>query len=699
MSRFLTSVAVVALLAACSPQGDTPDTNDASVDTAAQTETETTTALEGDPALGEWGLETRYISDTVEPGDDFFTYVNEGWLDTAEIPAGFSSAGAFLDLYLESEQRVNAIIAESAASDAAAGTPQQQIGGLYRSYMNTDRIEELGLAPIQDELDAVLASSTHEDIARWFGLPVHNSTIGIYVSTDSGNPDRYLTHISQAGLGLPNRDYYLDDGERYVAYRAAYVAYIENILTMAGVDNAAERAADVLEMETSLAQLHWPSEQARETVANYHPMTRDELDTYAPGFPWQTFFDALQIPDIEDVVVNTDTAVQASAQLFAETPVDVLASYLAFHFVDNQTSQLPARFDEASFDFYSRTLRGVEEQRSRDLRAIQFVNGRFGENIGRVYVERHFPPEYKAQMEELVGYLREAFAERIAELSWMDDATRVEALAKLDAFLPKIGYPDVWRDYSTIEINDDDLIGNVRAISAWNWADSRSRLNESRREWEWFMSPQTVNAYYNPDSNEIVFPAAILEAPFFDPFADPAVNFAAIGGVIGHEMGHGFDDQGAEQDGQGVLRNWWTETSLEQFQGRTEALVAQYDEFSPLEGENVNGQLTLGENIGDLGGLSIAYQAYHNYLEDHGGEAPVIDGLTGDQRFFLSWGQVWRSKMTDDTLVSRLRADPHSPAQYRVNGVVRNIDAWYDAFGVTEEDDLYLPPEQRVSIW
>ncbi|WP_417492261.1 M13 family metallopeptidase [Maricaulis sp.] len=696
MKKYLLSGACLAMLAACNPAADAPAVDTAAVDTPAVE----TPAITGEAALGDWGIETGYVSETVNPGDDFFTYVNQGWLDTAEIPAGFRSSGAFLDLYLTSEERVNEIIAEAAASTSAAGTPEQQIGDLYRSYMDTDRIEALGLTPIQEELDAVLASSTHADIARWFGLPVHHSMIGIYVSQDSGNPERYLTHVSQAGLGLPNRDYYLDEGERYVAYRAAYVAYIANILTMAGVDNPEGRAADIMALETALAQVQWPAELARESVPNYHLMTLTELEEYAPGFDWAPFLDALGIADINEVVVNTDTAVQASAQLFAETPVEVLASYLAFHFVDNQTGQLPARFDEASFDFYSRTLNGVDEQRPRDLRAIQFVNGRFGENIGQVYVERHFPPEYKAQMEELVEYLRAAFAARITTLEWMDDATRAEAQDKLESFLPKIGYPDVWRDYSTIEISGDDLIGNVRAISAWNWADQRAQLNESKRDWMWYMSPQTVNAYYNPDSNEIVFPAAILQAPFFDPFADPAVNFAAIGGVIGHEMGHGFDDQGAEQDGDGVLRNWWTDFSREHFQERTGALVAQYDAFSPIEGEHVNGQLTLGENIGDLGGLSIAYQAYHAYLADHGGgEAPVLDGLTGDQRFFMSWAQVWRSKQTEDSLVSRLRTDPHSPAQYRVNGVVRNIDAWYNAFGITEDHELYLPPEERVSIW
>jgi putative endopeptidase len=687
MKKFLLSTACVALLAACNPATEAP-----SDDSAATTE------LSGQATLGDWGIETQYVTADTAAGDDFFRHVNAGWLDTAEIPAGFSSSGAFLDLYLQSEERVNAIISESVENGGEAGSAEQQIGDLYSSFMNTDLLEELGLTPIQEELDAVLATTDHEGVARWFGRPIHSSAIGLSIGLDSRNPDRYLVHVRQSGLGLPNRDYYLDEGEEFVAYRAAYVDYIETIFGLANVDNARERAERIMELETALARVHWTPVERRDRERNYDLQTRDELEAFAPQFPWQAFMEELGVENETEIVVNTNSAVQASAQVFMEFPAEDWSSYLAFHFINAQTSRLPRAFDEASFGFWSQTLNGVEEQRARDMRAVPFVSGRFGETIGQVYVERHFPESYKTEMEELVEYLRRAFADRLETLEWMDDETRVEAFAKLEAFIPKIGYPDVWRDYSSIEISPDDLIGNSRRIGAWQWADSRSRLNGPKRDWEWFMSPQTVNAYYSSTRNEIVFPAAILQAPFFDPFADPAVNFAAIGGVIGHEMGHGFDDQGSRSDGRGVLRNWWTEFSNEQFAARTGALTAQYNAFSPLEGESVNGELTLGENIGDLGGLSIAHHAYQMYLEEHGG-GEDLDGFTSDQRFFMAWAQVWRGVRTEESLLNQLRADPHSPAQYRVNGVVRNIDAWYDAFGVTEEHDLYLPPEERISIW
>ena len=401
------------------------------------------------------------------------------------------------------------------------------------------------------------------------------------------------------------------------------------------------------------------------------------------------------------MVVATDSAIRESARIFERTDVDAWASWHAFHWINNHALMLPAAFADAHFDFFQRRLAGVEQPRPRDRRAIQLVSNRLGELVGQVYVERHFPPEYREQMEELVEYLRRAFAERLETLEWMDEETRTEARAKLASFDPKIGYPDRWRDFSDLEVAADDLIGNNRRLSEWQWADSLDRLSGPVRDWEWFMSPQTVNAYYSSTRNEIVFPAAILQPPFFDPFADPAVNFGAIGGVIGHEMGHGFDDQGSRSDADGVLRNWWTDESREQFEARTGALVAQYDAFEPLPGMNIQGALALGENIGDLGGLSIAYHAYQLYLDDHhDGEAPVIDGTTGDQRFFMAWGQVWRNLWADDeALRQQLIQGPHSPPRYRVNGVVRNVDAWYEAFGIGPEHALYLPPEERVSIW
>ncbi len=655
-------------------------------------------AAREEASLGTWGIETNRISTTTRPGDDFNLYVNEGWLETAEIQPGFSTAGGFVDLYIDSQEQVRAIV-EDAASSSNRSREEQQVGDLYASFMDRDRIEQLGLGPIQAELDAVLASSTHEDIARWFGRPVHSSVVGLYISPDAGDPTRYITWLTQAGLNLPERNYYLDEDERFAEYRAAYVDYMEATFERAGIDDARARAEAVMALETALAEVHWEPERVRDRLANYDLQTIEELEAYAPEFPWSAYFEELKLDGEEEFVVRTNTAIQATAILFAETPVDVWASYLAFNFIDNQSALLPEAYDTASWEFYSHTLRGTEERRPMDQRGVQYTSRNMGEVIGQVYVERYFSQSSKDSIEELVGYLTRAYADRIANLDWMDDETRAEALAKLAAFTPKVGFPDQWRDYSSIEISADDLIGNSRAIAAWGWEDSRSRLGEPIREWEWGMSPQTVNAYYHPTRNEIVFPAAILQAPFFDAGADPAVNFGAIGGVIGHEIGHGFDDQGSRTDGTGLLRDWWTEASREAFDARTAVLVEQYNGYSPIEGQHVNGEMTQGENIGDLGGLSIGLRAYHMYLADQGGEAPVLDGFTGDQRVFLGWAQAFRGIRTEDSLVAQLQSDPHSPTQYRINGIVRNIDAWYEAFGVEEGDALYLPPEDRVSIW
>lgn len=666
--------------------------------TACGSQTDSTTSEA--PRLGTFGIETQHISASVQPGDDFFSYVNEGWLETVEMPPGFSRFGSFTELALEAEENVDAIIQEAREGTHATGTPQQQIGDLFEAYLNTDRIEALGLSPIADTLHTLLNLESHDEVARWMAKRGTNAIVGAFITQDQGDPTRYLTYTGQGGLGLPNKEYYERDDEPFPAHREAYVDYITETLARAGVDRAAERAADIMALETRLADVHWTRVQQRDREANYNLMTRAELDDFAPGFPWQTFFAERGLADIEEIVVTANTAVQASAALFADTPVDVWSSYHAFHWINNHAPLLSAEYADAHFDFFSRRLNGVEAQRPRERRAIAMVSGRLGELVGQVYVQRHFPPSHREQMMTLVEYLRRAFAERLSTLEWMDDETRVEAQAKLEAFLPKIGYPDRWRDYSTVQIDADDLIGSMNSLAEWSWQDSLARLNEPVRDWEWFMSPQTVNAYYSPTRNEIVFPAAILQAPFFDPAADAAVNFGAIGGVIGHEMGHGFDDQGSRSDAQGVLRNWWTDHSREQFEARTRALVAQYDGFSPLPGMNVNGALALGENIGDLGGLAIAHHAYQLYLNDHhGGVAPVIEGFTGDQRFFMAWSQVWRNVFTEEALRAQLIRGPHSPPRYRVNGVVRNLDAWYEAFNVTPEHALYLPADERVQIW
>ena len=564
--------------------------------------------------------------------------------------------------------------------------------------MDTERLNALGLEPAGPGLERIAAAQTHADIIDLFGAPGYQSLFGAWVSRDEGNPDRYIVYLGQGGLGLPNRDYYLRDDERFQEYRSAYVDYIADVLEMTGAENAGDKAQAILDLETAIADIHWTPAESRDRVATYNLMSVGELGDYAPGFDWQRFMTELDYADQTEVVVSQNTAIQSLAQYFSEVPVETWQDYLAFHYLSDHRNLLSEDFYARSFDFWNRTLSGTEEPRPRDRRGIQYVNGRLGQAIGQIYVDRYFPPEYKAQMEELVGYLRQALRERIETLEWMDDETREQAFYKLEQFLPKIGYPDQWPDYGEIEIREDDLWGNDQRIDAWFRADSRDRLRGPIREWEWFMSPQTVNAYYSSTANEIVFPAAILQGPFFDPYADPAVNFGGIGAVIGHEMGHGFDDQGSQSDGDGVLRNWWTEFSREQFDSRTDQIVAQYEEFSPIEGMAVDGRLTLGENIGDIGGLSMAHRAYQLYQADHG-QGEAIDGFTPDQRFYLAWAQVWRNVRTEDSLRSQLLADPHSPAQYRVNGVVRNMPQWYEAFGVTEDDDLYLPPEERVSIW
>ena len=699
---WLGGVCAALLLAACSepvdaPAENTEDTASGAAMTDGTSGTDTVMA-DADPRLGEFGVETQHISETVDPGDDFFTYVNEGWLETAEYPPGFSSLNGFTELYLETEARIEEIIQRSANGNPAPDTPEYQIGTLYNDFLNTDRIEELGLTPLQADIDGILASETHEDIARWFGRPSQMSMFSMGVTIDPGDPTRYVISTGQAGLGLPNRDYYLREDDPFPGHREAYVDYMTGLFDRAGIDNGRERAEDILALETAIAEIHWDRAQVRDRIANYNLMTVDELIEFAPGFDWRAFLEEEDVAGQEEIIVNTDTAVQALAQLFSETPVETLRSYLAFHFIDNHTAMLPEAYDTASFEFYGRRLNGTEEQRPRELRAVQFVNGQLGELIGQVYVEEHFPPEYREQMTDLVEYLRRAFADRLETLEWMDDETRAEAFDKLEAFIPKIGYPTQWRDYSSIEMEPGQLIANSNAVGDWGRADSRSRLGGPIRQWEWFMSPQTVNAYYSSQRNEIVFPAAILQAPFFDPHADMAVNFGAIGGVIGHEMGHGFDDQGSRSDGTGLQRNWWTEFARNEFESRTAVLEEQYNGFCPIEGDCVRGAQTMGENIGDLGGLSIALHAYRMYLEDHGG-GEEIDGFTPEQRFFMGWAQVWRGIQTEDSMRNRLITGVHSPNQYRVNGVVRNMDAWYDAFGVTEEDALYLAPETRVSIW
>ncbi|PHS21452.1 MAG: peptidase M13 [Robiginitomaculum sp.] len=688
--QFLITGAVIALLAACSPANETANT---------QSGDETAEAANTAPELGSFGIDTAAMNAEVKPGDDFFRYVNGTWLDTFEIPEDRTRYGSFSVLTDRSEKQVKGIIEDAAAKSAAPGSAEQKVGDLFASYMDADAIEAKGLTPLQGDFDKINAMKTHEDVAVLMMAPDMQAggIFGGFVNIDSKQPDQYAFYMGHAGLGLPDRDYYLKDDQRFKDIRVAYVKHIANMLDLAGVEGASDKADAIMALETRLANDHWARKDRRNRDLTYNKMTMDELVSFAPGFPWRKAAEVAKLGDLSTLVVREKSAFPKLAKDFAETSVDDWKAYMTFKTLSNYSAQLPKAFDDENFAFYGTILRGQPKQRDRWKRGVRMVSGTLGEAIGQVYVKKYFPPESKAKMVELVENLRTALGEHIDNLEWMSPETKVEAHAKLAAFTPKIGYPDKWKDYSSMTIKRDDLIGNVRAGNMWAYNDNISKLGGPIDKGEWFMSPQTVNAYYSPPRNEIVFPAAILQAPFFDPNADMAVNYGGIGAVIGHEMGHGFDDQGRKSDGTGMLRNWWTDADVKAFEERSAKLGKQYDGFEPIEGHHVNGELTMGENIGDLGGINFALSAYKLSLK--GKDAPVIDGFTGEQRLFLSWGQIWRGKMRDESLINQITTNPHSPSQYRANGIVRNVDAWYDAFDVKEGDAMYLPPEERVKIW
>ena len=649
------------------------------------------------PAIGSFGLDLAAGESSVKPGDDFFAYANGKWYDTFEIPSDRSSFGAFVELDELSKQRVREIVEQAAAGTQPAGSAQQKIGDYYASFMDESGIEAQGLTPAREALRRISSAASRQDIATVFGLPGYASLFDIDLPPDLKNPDRYSVVISQSALGLPDRDYYLKDDPKLAQVRAAYVAYIEQMLTLGGVPDARARARKVMAFETAASKAQWPIEKRRDVDATYNPRTRSELEAYAPGFPWQAFLAASELPDRKDLILSELTAIAGLAKLYHRTALPVLRDFLTFHYLSDHSGYLPKRFDEAHFAFYGRILRGQPAQRERWKRGVDAVDAALGEQVGQVYVARYFPAESKAKVRELVGNLRQALSERIEALEWMSPQTKARAHEKLASFTAKIGYPDRWKDYSSLQVERGDLLGNVLRAAQWHWRYQVARLDEPVDRDEWQMTPQRVNAYYNPLNNEIVFPAAILQPPFFDPRADDAVNYGGIGAVIGHEIGHGFDDQGRKFGPTGRLEDWWTPQDAQAFTTRVARLIKQYSQFEALPGLKVNGANTIGENIGDLGGLNMAYHAYH--LSLHGQAAPVINGLTGDQRFFLSWAQVWRTKYREGQLRELVMSDVHSPAYFRVNGPLSNIDAWYAAFDVQPGDKLYIRPEERVSIW
>jgi putative endopeptidase len=649
-----------------------------------------------DAAIGKWGFELDDMNRGVDPGDDFFTYANGRWLETFEIPSDHSNYGAFTVLFEEAERQLKAIAEEVAAEEAEEGTDAQRIGDFYETYLDTDRIEELGVGVIADDLATYEALEDHEAVARTMADPaLGTSPIGFYVDLDPKNTDRYVVHLTQSGLGLPDRDFYFEDS--FAEVREQYKAFIQQMLELGGVEDAESKGAAIYALEEQIAEVHWPRAKRRDRDLTYNLTERAELPTLAPGFPWAVYAEASGFAGEEDLNVREKDAIQKLAALFGETEVDTWKAYLQFHYIHSFASVLPRAIDEANFAFYGKVLSGQPEQRDRWKRAIDAINHSVGEAMGRLYVERHFPAEAKAQMLALVSNVKRAFLERLEGLDWMSEETKAEARTKLESFRAKIAYPDEWEDYGDLAIVAGDALGNAKRSIAWQHQDQIGKLGGPVDRGEWFMTPQTVNAYYSGTRNEIVFPAAILQPPFFDPEADMAVNYGGIGAVIGHEIGHGFDDQGRKSDGRGLLRDWWTAEDKARFQERAEKLGAQYATYEPIEGMPLDPELTMGENIGDLGGLTLAYHAYHLALGED--EAPVLDGFNGDQRFFLAWAQVWKRKYREAELRRRIVTDPHSPSEFRTNGIVRNMAAWYEAFGVEEGDALYLPPDDRVSIW
>ncbi|GAA4990681.1 M13 family metallopeptidase [Kitasatospora paranensis] len=648
------------------------------------------------------GVDVSGRSPEMRPQDDLFRHVNGRWLEESVIPEDRAVAGSFVDLRDAAELHLREIAERAAAGDAPDGSDERRIGDLYAGFLDEQRIEELGAAPLRPGLDLIAAADSHPALARVLGHLQRRGVMGLftaYVDIDARRPDRYLVHLHQAGLGLPDESYYRE--ESFAEVRAAYRAHIETMLKLTGAADPAGTADRVVELETRIAAAHWDRVSTRDVVRAYTLLDRSGLDALAPAFDWDTWRAGLGAPAsaLAEVVVRQPDFLEELARLWARTPVDCWQAWLSWQLVRTTAPLLSSPFAEEHFAFHGTVLTGVPGQRERWKRGLDLVESGLGYALGRLYVAEHFPPRSKELMLELVGNLVDAHRRNIGALPWMRAATKDRALEKLDAFTSMIGYPDRWRDYSALTVDRDDLVGNVQRAAAVELDRELARLGGPVDRGEWFRTPQTVNAYYNARMNQIVFPAAILQPPFFDPEADAAVNYGAIGAVIGHEIGHGFDDQGSKYDGTGALREWWTADDRAAFEERAGALIAQFDALKSPQapGQHVNGALTVGENIGDVGGLTMAYRAYVRSLD--GARPPVIDGLSGAQRFFLSWARVWRFKARDAEVGRRLVVDPHSPAEFRCNAVVRNLDEFHEAFEVREGDGMWWAPADRVRIW
>lgn len=654
---------------------------------------------------GTWGIDLSAMDKSVRPGDNFFDYVNGNWLKRAQIPADRASTGAFQDLRILSEKRMRAILdGLDHEPYAHLNSEEKKLRDFYDAFLDQKQIEERGLGPVQGDLATFAALQTPEDVARAMGS-VKLMTLAPFnmnIDVDLKNSHAYAIFLTQSGIGMPNRDYYLSSDPAIVKTREAYKKYLATMLGLAGTPDAANRADQVYAVEEKIAQAQWPNADRRDVDKTYNPMSVSQLEAFAPQFPWKSYFEAagvpLQSPKGErQIIVAEKSAFPKLAAIFAETPVAVWRDYLTVHYLHEVAPYLPKKFDDTDFAFYGTVIQGNTKQLDRPTRAVHLVDANLGEALGKLYVAKYFPPAAKAKAEQLVGNLLKAYDADIRTLPWMSEATRQKALDKLHQFTPHIGYPEKWRDYSAYHVSRDALVQDVENGTLFEWNRELKRIDGQVDRNEWGMSPPTVNAYYTPVFNAIFFPAAILQPPFFDPKADDAVNYGGIGAVIGHEISHGFDDQGSKYDGAGDLNNWWTPEDRKNFEARTKELIEQYNSYEPLPGLHVNGAFTLGENIADLAGLSIAYKAYHVSLQ--GKTPPMRDGFTGDQRFFLSVGQIWRSKYREGALRAQVLSNEHAPAEFRPIGATRNVDAWYEAFHVTPDQKYYLAPGQRVHLW
>ena len=648
------------------------------------------------PKYGPWGVDYSSMDKTVKAGDDFFRYAEGTWLNTAPIAPDKARAGYNYDMPDEAEAEVRKLV--EAAGPHPADPKMRRIADFYGAYMNAAAIEARGAAPLKPFLGRIAAVGDTHQLVALMAEPGYAMPINIGVSPDAKDPTQYAVDAGQARLGLGSRDYYLLPDAKYVAFRKAYHDYIVQMFDLAGIAGGAAKADAIIALETKLAQDQWTPEARRDPVKTYNPMDRAALDTLAPQFDWTPVLTKLGLGKMPTVIVAEPSAVAAAGKAITAAPLATWKDWMTFRFISDHAQYLPKAFDDAHFEFYGHKLQDVQAQPERWKRGVRLLNDYLGEAVGEMYAQRHWTAETDRQMTELIGDLRAAYQEKIEKAAWMDEATRKEALVKLASFDPRIGHPVKYIDYSAMAVSPTDPLANAIQADDFQWKLQLSRLGKPVDRTLWDMNVQEVNAYYNPLTNQVTFPAAILQPPFFDPAADPAVNYGETGATIGHEMGHGFDDEGRQFDATGKLRDWWTKESADRYTAHAKKLVDQFDAYEPIPGVHIKGELTLGENLGDLGGLEAAYAAYRRYVARHG-EPPVIDGYTGDQRFFIAYAQAWQGKRREGALRAQLLSNPHSPEEYRVNGIVRNMDAWYAAFGVKPGDKLYLAPEDRVHVW